>query len=158
MYRISINLIYCLIENANQEGKTLSSVHLVFHAGQGFLLRVRQKQISINSVSNLNLSVKVNAECLYGLPDALLGILNFLFFLYQFSLICWDSSPLKFFAKTPFLFLFEFILRSALQQHQRALTEGENSPNIFNPRPRFSFALTLALNSQWNIHFLARDA
>lgn len=96
MYQISINLIYCLIENANQEGKTLSSIHLVFHAGQGFLPRVRQKQISINFVSNLNLSGKVeqSAECsLYGLPDALLGILNFLFFLYHFFLKCAGIHP-----------------------------------------------------------------
>lgn len=109
MYQISMNLIYCLIENANQEGKTLSSIHLVFHAAQGFLPRVRHKQISINFVSNLNLSVKVeqSAECsLYGLDDAVLGILNFLFFLCQFSQMCWDSSPLKFFAKNPYLFLF----------------------------------------------------
>lgn len=87
MYQISINLIYCLIENANQEGKTLSSIHLVFHAGQGFLPRARQKKTSINFVSNLNFSGKVewSAECsLYGLPDVLLGILNFLFFLCHF--------------------------------------------------------------------------
>lgn len=107
MYQISINFIYCLIENANQEGETLSSIHLVFHAGQGFLPRARQKQISINFGSNLNLSVKVgqSAECsLYGLADAVLAILNFFFFLCHFSQMCWDSSPLKFFAKTPYFY------------------------------------------------------
>lgn len=65
-----------------EKAKLLSSIHLVFQAGQGVSPRVRQKQISINFVSNLNLSVMVeqSAECSLHDADALLGILNFLFF------------------------------------------------------------------------------
>lgn len=92
-----------------EKAKLLSSIHLVFHAGQGVLPRVRQQQININFVSNLNLSVTVeqSAECsLYGLADALLDILNFLFFLYQFPQMCWGSSPLNSLLNAPSFFLF----------------------------------------------------
>lgn len=75
MYQISINLIYCLIENANREGKTLSSIHLVFSCRTRILTKGeaetnQHKQISINLVSNLNLSVMLEQSAersLYGL-------------------------------------------------------------------------------------------